>query len=93
MSIQFNFKNKRQALRISQQNLALKLGISQSFLNQLETNTYKKSPRIDLIESISKELGGGCFLDIVICNGFCIDCRHSNKYLNEYNEEELHFYI
>lgn len=94
MAINFTFKNLRKMKRISQQNLAIRLGVSQAYLNQIENNTYKKSPTVELIDRIAQELGA-CFLDIIECNNNCEKCRHRlrcNKKHND-NDEDVYFFI
>lgn len=93
MSIKLNFKHLRKLKRISQQNLAIRLGISQTYLNQLENNTYniKYSPRLELLERLAQELGG-CFLDIVECDGNCERCRHKQICFDD-DQEEIHYFI
>ena len=98
MAIRFKFKDRRKLKRISQQNLAMRLGIGQSYLNEIENNTYKRSPRVDLIERIAKELGV-CFLDIIECDNNCQKCRHrficvdSHMYENSEQDEDIYFFI
>lgn len=98
MAIRFRFKDRRKLKRISQQNLAMRLGIGQSYLNEIENNTYKRSPRVELIERIAKELGV-CFMDIVECDNNCKICRHrficTDSHLQEIHDsdEDIYFFI
>lgn len=62
--VRFNFKGLRKLKRISQTSLAIRVGISQSWLNEIENNTYKRSPSFEIIERIADILGVKLF-DIV----------------------------
>ena len=78
--VKINFKHIREKRRISQQSLAMRVGVSQPYLNQIENDSYKASPRIDLLDNIAKELGV-CLFDIIECecnNKDYKNCKRNN---------------
>lgn len=65
-------KKHRKIKRISLKELSAKIDCSESYLSQLETGHYTRSPRLELIIAIQKELKVKCLCDLIDCG--CNDC-------------------
>lgn len=63
----------------------MKLGISQPYLNQIENDSCKASPRIDLLDNIAKELGV-CLFDIIECECNYKDYRNCKRNMMELSD-------
>ena len=92
-------KKIRHLRRMSQKDLALRVGCSQQYIALIEADNVirKRSPRLDLLERIAIVLQV-CFKDLVYCD--CSNCelkddckKKNNVNLEELMEDNLNFYI
>lgn len=73
MILKFSFKNIRISKNISQEELANRCNLSQSYISELENNSSKrKSPTLNTVANIATQLNV-CPKDLLICD--CEKCR------------------
>lgn len=70
--IHFDIKNIRRIKGVTQEELAFKTGLSQSYISELEAKHSIANPTIQTLEIIAKALGV-CPLDLLYC-----DCDKHN---------------
>lgn len=70
--LKLNIKKYRMLKKLSQLELANRVGVSQNYISLLERDCRTKSPTLHTIELISKALDV-CVCDLITCN--CNKCK------------------
>lgn len=77
MVFEFSFKNIRISKNITQEELANRCNLSQSYVSELENNSSTgKSPTLDTVKKIAMQLDV-CPKDLLICD--CEKCRNEKS--------------
>ncbi|WP_039242709.1 helix-turn-helix domain-containing protein [Clostridium botulinum] len=74
LEFQIIIKKFRLEMGLSQKELAVRIGVSQSYIAKLESLQYEKVATLKIIKKLSKTLGV-CPRKILSCTGNCLKCK------------------